>query len=567
MRPVTWPAMWRRLHPAALIVRVASNAKGTVSLLLSFIVIIRVSLMRHEWWLWLAAAAIVVYVAVGPVCAWMSTRYRLSATMLEYRSGVLFRKRRAIAYGSIHAINSASPWYLRPFGVIHLTVSPVGDGADIDLSAVPSALQSELERRRAEAAGAARSGTSTPQAAADAPSGVATDGVAITAADAPTGTATDPTAPRAGIVTSCPSPIPIFRASTRDILLFAVTDPRMVAAAFVVYGFVQNLQDVLPHGLTHAAERSIGDYAAHGVPSIVLLAMACVILLMLVSIAISLLHFHGFEVWRRGDDLIVERGLFTRRATTIPTGRVQTIVVSQSLPRRVFGLCSTRLGLSAAASGDDVASAAVVLPVIGARRVAATLRAMLPEWGIPDMFAATAPTHRTGRGLTRYYVMMPLAATAAATLLVGVGGPATRSWPWWVMAAPLAAGLWWTTCRWLQARAEGYAMLPDGPEPPAWDRPSRSPDTAVPDDPIAEVLAPLPHRILVTGATRWGLFAMMTRRARVQSVTRTTTPWRDARGVEGLRMRLFVMNGMSEIRFRFLRRADADALEAWFTGR
>lgn len=536
MRPVTWPVTWRRLHPAALIVRVASNAKGTVSLLLSFIVIVRISLMRHEWWLWLAAAAIVAYVAVGPVCAWMSTRYRLSATMLEYRSGVLFRKRRAIAYGSIHAVNSASPWYLRPFGVIRLTVSPVGDDADIDLIAVPSALQGELERRRGEAA----------------------------ATNASTNASTS--TPNADLI-PCPARTLVFRASTRDILLFAVTDPRMVAAAFVVYGFVDNLQDMLPRDLTRTAERSIGDYAARGVLPVVLLALACVVLLMLVSVAISLLHFHGFEVWRRGDDLIVERGLFTRRATTLPTARVQTIVVSQSLPRRMFGLCSARLGLSAAAGGDDVASAAVVLPIIGARRVAATLRAMLPEWDVPGMFAATAPTHRTGRGLARYYVTMPLAATAAATLLVGMSGPATHSWPWWVIAVPFAAGLWWTVCRWLQARAEGYAMLPDGPEPPAWDRPSRSPDTAVPDGPSAKAPAPLPHRILVTGATRWGLFAMMTRRARVQSVTRTTTPWRDARGVEGLRMRLFVMNGMSEIRFRFLRRADADALEAWFTGR
>ncbi|WP_165784843.1 PH domain-containing protein [Bifidobacterium parmae] len=524
----------------------ASNAKGTVSLLLSFIVIVRVSLMRHEWWLWLAAAAIVAYVAVAPLCAWLSTRYRLSATMLEYRSGVLFHRRRAIAYGSIHAVNSASPWCLRPFGVIRLTVSPVGDDADIDLSAVPAALQDELERRRADASGAARFGTSTPRTDADSPTGAsttgtATDGVATAATDTVTSTATVPTTPRAGIVTSCPTRAPVFRASTRDILLFAVTDPRIVAAAIVVFGFVQNAQDMLPHALTRTAERSIGDYASQGAVAIALLVLACVVLLMLVSVVISLLHFHGFEVRRRGDDLIVERGLFTRRATTIPTARVQTIVVSQSLPRRAFGLCSVRLGLSAATKDDDVASAAVVLPVIGARRVAVTLRVMLPEWDVPDMFAATAPTRRTGLGLARYYVTMPLAATAVATLLVGVGGPATGSWPWWVMIVPLAAGSWWTVCRWLQSRTEGYVILPDGDA--------------------------LPHRILVTGATRWGLFAMVTRRARVQSVTRMTTPWRDARGVEGLRMRLFVMNGMARIRFRFLQRADADALEAWFTGR
>lgn len=141
---------WRMTHPLALVGGIVNNAKGTISLVLSFIVIVRASLRHGDTWLWLLAAVILAYVLVGPVARWLSTRYRLTGTALEYRSGVLFRKHRTIAYGSIHAVNSARPWYLQPFGVIRLNVSPVGTNADIVLDAVPAALQSELEARRVD---------------------------------------------------------------------------------------------------------------------------------------------------------------------------------------------------------------------------------------------------------------------------------------------------------------------------------------------------------------------------------------------------------------------------------
>lgn len=49
----------------------------------------------------------------------------------------VLRKNRTISYGAIHAINSTSPLYLQPFGVVQLTVSAAGADTDIRLDAVP----------------------------------------------------------------------------------------------------------------------------------------------------------------------------------------------------------------------------------------------------------------------------------------------------------------------------------------------------------------------------------------------------------------------------------------------
>lgn len=60
----------------------------------------------------------------------------------------VLQKNRTISYGAIHAINSTSPLYLQPFGVVQLTVSAAGADTDIRLNAVPGTLQLELERCR-----------------------------------------------------------------------------------------------------------------------------------------------------------------------------------------------------------------------------------------------------------------------------------------------------------------------------------------------------------------------------------------------------------------------------------
>ncbi|TPF86906.1 hypothetical protein BW13_02845 [Bifidobacterium sp. UTCIF-37] len=549
---------WRMLHPLGLLVALVQSIRAIISTFISLLVVFRL-LMEGRFPSWVTWAIIVAGVGltiVEPIIRWASTRYRLGVDSLQFRSGLFFRKNRTIGYGSIHAISSSSPVYMQPFGIVQLTVSAAGaTDTDITLDAVPAALQLELERLRAQA----RTGEATT--AETTPTAVTQGSPSIAAAVPSASSLATPSPPQSSPVLSSDarpeSNAPVFRASVRDITLFAVTDLGFIAAAFVVFGFVQNLQDMLPRDWVRTAERSVGDYVARGVISIVMLVLVCVIVLMVVSVVTSLLRFYGFEVWRRGDDLVVVRGLFTRRTTTIPVSRIQSIVVRQSLLRRPFHLCSVGLGLSSSVSGESEESgisAARILPVIGTGRVYDVLTAMLPEWDPREPGDATEPIHRTGRGLLRYYVTTPIVVALVAAAAVGTGVMVTISGApsRWLFIVPLAIGAYWTVCRALKSRTEGYAILPDRPNAFC------SSDSSDPSE-------PLPHRILVTGAKGLTTFAMTTRRSRVQSITRSTTPWREPRGIEKAEMPLFVMNGISALRFTFLHRSDAETLDAWLT--
>lgn len=573
-------AAWHMLHPAALIVGLAETIKGVVGLFLGLLIIMR----EHLSPLVIVLIIIVVtLVALAqPAITWFTTRYRLGDDALSFKSGLFFRKNRTISYGSIHAISSAAPVYLQPFGVVRLIVSAAGAAdTDIRLDAVPAALQLELERLRAaarESSPAALSGASpaaSPAASTISPEAIADSGLAAarsTVASEPTPEITvhgNTAAPASSCaaVQAASAQSPVFRASVKDIVLYSVTDIGFIAAAFVVYGFVQNVQDVLPRRLMYDAMDSFSAVLASGVTAILLLILACVILLMLVSIVTSLLRFYGFEVWRRGDDLVVVRGLFTRHTTTIPVSRIQTVAVRQSLLRRPFHLCSVGLGLSSSVNSTNVESgisAARILPVISTRRVYDVLQAMLPEWDVPQLPSearsihnpGSAPLRYTGRDLLRYYLTMPIAATVGATALVWLGseagpfvglklgdipGPGPElGWPWWLVIVPAAAGLYWIATRWLKSRAEGYAILPG---------------------------TPMNHRIMVTGSIRSTTYLMVTRRMRVQSITRSTALWRESRGIERVRMSLFVMNGINTLQFMFMHRPDADVLAGWLENR
>ncbi|TPF93507.1 PH domain-containing protein [Bifidobacterium sp. UTBIF-78] len=788
---------WRMLHPTALVVGLTESIKGVVGLFLGLLIIMREHLSPLV--IMLIIVVVTLVALAQPAIDWFTTRYRLGPDSLSFKSGLFFRKNRTISYGSIHAINSASPVYLQPFGVVRLTVSAAGAAdTDIRLDAVPTALQLELERLRAASGGKAgdtipaettgvastgnlgvaftgitgtisiRNPGASPTEATGATSaettgvastgnlGVVSTGITGTISignpsasptqttnvasiedpssasagnagtisignpsatlspvssvspaapvspaqttsnqpaagrttlhptapdrtspdqappsrtafnqvgpnqelpsrETPPGTSSRPTTSPAISRRPASAQAPVFRASVKDIVLYSITDIGFIAAAFVVFGFVQNVQDILPRRLMHDAVDSFGALLARGLTAIVLLILACVILLMTVSIVRSLLQFYGFEVWRRGDDLVVVRGLFTRHTTAIPVSRIQTVTIRQSLLRRPFHLCSVGLGLSssvASSSEESGISAARILPVIGTSRVYDVLHAMLPEWDVRrlgetrgesgsdaaandespsatatpgepqcavavregavaahgESHSAAAHDHpcdelrgtvaersesrntadglphaaspgmphvmalrRTGRRLLRYYLTMPLAITLAATALAGLGseagplaglgldtvpGPVPDfGWPWWVSVLLFVGGLWWTVTRWLKSHAEGYAVLPDGDG-----------CYGIETSAVANARPTMSHRIAVTGAVGMTTYLMVTRRARVQSITRSTTLWREPHGIERVQMSLFVMNGLDTLRFMFLHRSDAATLERWLKG-
>ncbi|MBT1165742.1 PH domain-containing protein [Bifidobacterium simiarum] len=546
-----------RVHPLSLIIDITERARSMVGTMVSLLVLVAWMHPSRQV-VWTVIALAVAGMAVWQIALWACRRYRLGDDEITLVTGVFNTIRTTIPYDHIHTVNVSQPFFFKPFGLVSVTIDAGGTsgGSAIVLTAVPAGLGDKLERLRLQTMDAA-AGRPTPTA----------DGIGPTDHGETRLPDTDHNDGRL-----------VFRASVRDTILFALTDLGFLAALAVIYGFAQNLRDLLPAGMVYRAEYAVYRFAAGSVITAIMVAAAILASMLVVSVVKSLLLFHRFEVWRRGDDLIIVRGLITRRSITIPVRRVQAITIRQSVLRRALHLSSVQVGLATPGTdsdGDDDDTRGSILPVIEDGRLYATLHDMLPEWDLRgsgrhgDLRGEShgpqpVRVKRTARGLGRYLLVMPPVWTAAVTAVMTVGvlmiaryyapSPDTPLdevrfpdghpvfepyfhvlWLLWLLTVPLLAGGYVFAKRWLKLRAEGYALLDDG-------------------------------RIVVTGARRLSFVTMITRRSRIQCVQRRIYPWRVRAGVESLDMPLFVMNGYSWLRFTVIRSPEAQRLHDWAMG-
>ncbi|MCH4159742.1 MAG: PH domain-containing protein [Bifidobacterium sp.] len=509
---------WRLLHPLALVVDAIDGIKSSVSLIIAVAVIL-FRFNPPRWTIWAVGTAIVLCACViAPLLSYLNTKYRLTGESVEYHSGIVVRKHNIIAYSHIHAISSDEPFYYKPFSVVKLNIASAGiTSADMLLKAVPSKVQYELEHLRNASHSSRLDSAATHEelSAETLPAGgnASTEGVQQPEQAQVQGTR-------------------LYRASTSDILLYALTDLRFLAAIVALFGLFDRVRDVVSEQLFDEAASTVSSFLRGGVLVVILLVLFLVVSIMLVSVANSMLQFYGFEVWRREDDLVIIRGLMTRRRVTVPVDRIQSVDIQQSVIRRMLHLNSVTLALSASHGEDDDgdSTSISVLPVIRQRELIDTLARVLPQWDIPNPHV-----QRTARHLTRYLLFVPWVTTTLAVLSVVLFAVIKHEeiLLWWALL-PLLLGALWSLLRWLRGRYEGFQLLDD-------------------------------HRIVVSGARGFALFWVVTRRSRIQSVQRQTSWMRQRRGIERMTMPLFVYSGESELRFSVIRQNQAKQLQEWAT--
>ncbi|MFR4548847.1 MAG: hypothetical protein ACLT4Y_11395 [Bifidobacterium breve] len=360
----------------------------------------------------------------------------------------------------------------------------------------------------------------------------------------------------------------MFRASATDIVLAAITDLGFLAAAFVVARLHFPAGGRCPNGgwrtrtsqstgsspgawLDRHDGRAVPDRAADRQRR----RRCCV--------------STGSEVYGGAATTVVVRTA-DRRVTTVPVSRIQTIVIRQSVLRR-SSACARLAWIEPSTSGEDNGESlavANILPVIGTPHVVGVLRAMLPEWD------CTSPTFTDRPGLARYYLACPWPSAPwplAARRRVRAVAEDVRDRHIVLVAGGSAHCVRVLVDEPLVRVAHRGFALPDGDRPEGTTRETGSIDDAGADAGrrafrhamrTAGHASPWPHRIAATGVRGVSCFTVFTRRSHVQSFRRSTTAWRAPLGIERVVMPLFVMNGLSELRFRLFGE-DADRLACW----
>jgi putative membrane protein len=329
---------WRRLHPAAVAVWIASSFTG---LLLPLLVVLVIGGRSGPEGFTLLFAAVVV---VANVVRWWRFEYRVDGRTLRVRGGLLQRWERTLPPARIQSVDVVEKLTHRVFGVVELRIEVVGgQTTEAQLVALPPEGARELRE--------------------------------LLIADRTDDRRLDAVAP-------------LIRMRPTDLLLAGLTGGR-VAVAAAIAGWVFQ---VLPEGtIVSALDRLVGTTRSQ-LATVVAIAAALVLVSLVISLVTTVAVHWDHTVVREGDRLTITRGLLQTRRSVIPMPRIQAIRLEENLLRRALGLASVRvLTAGYGRGGEGELQTSMLIPVARRATSASIVESVLGADGLTEVGLAAAP--------------------------------------------------------------------------------------------------------------------------------------------------------------------------------
>lgn len=275
-------------------------------------------------------AVLIVLIGGGAWLSWHRTRYRVTASALEFEQGVVFRHQRRAPLDRLQAVDLTEPLLARMAGLAKVTLEVAGgSNSSVDIAYLT---RSDCLRLRDHLLTVA--------------SGVASDRPAgPELGQAPEGAAVE---------------VPLGRLLGSALLSVALPALGLVLAAFVLFVVTDEIGSLLP--------------------------LVLVVLVIGGGAWTSFARLFEFRVASAADGVRIRRGLFEQRTQTVPPGRVQAVRVSQPFLWRLTGWWRVDVNIAGygIGAGDRSAMDTVLLPVGSSSEARAVLSFVVGGVDIDD---------------------------------------------------------------------------------------------------------------------------------------------------------------------------------------
>ena len=357
---------WQHLHPLSPLLRGGIASVAVLAYILSQQLDTLFGADRedptggHLGWAAVAVLVVLVLIVLGAWVSWRFSRYRLGSTLIELRTGVLFRQHRQVRFDRIQAVDVGRPLLARLVGLSEVVVQSAGGrDANLKLAFLGDPTARAVRERLVELARHGDEVTTT--ATVDVGEGHPTSGDRAGDSAAPVTAATR--------VLTVPN--------TRIVQSILYTGP---ALTFLL---------AVPALLTSLALGAGGMVAWLGPMTLGVGG----------SLLKRLTREANFELHHQGDRLRIRHGLTDLRTTTVPLHRVQAVELRQPLPWRLLGWWRIRVNVAGVGGSRDEDTETVVLPVGTREEALGVLELLRP--GIPDDLVVGA---MEGHGATEGFV-------------------------------------------------------------------------------------------------------------------------------------------------------------------
>ena len=333
---------------------------------------------------------------------WWSYRhlyYELGDEEFSLYSGIFNKKRVHVPYQRIQSVDQRATLPQRVFGVCTVSIDTAGGASNkaVQIPYVQKTRAEELRRElfaRKQYAVAAQAGAPVPGGPVAAPfPGAAEAGNVL---DAPAEIWDDVRGVFGGAAVDTGRVTYEYGLSNKELVLTGLSNNTafLVVVIGLVGAFAQLVDEILPlfMGSSDQVMNALmstgvglfgGNVVAVGVATFVLVS----IVLWILSAAGACIAFGGFRARRRDSRIEVERGLLQHQFQGVDIDRVQSVVVRQSLIRRLLGYCEVSLGrIDAASEGQEGQQQGpghqgiVVYPFVKLERVPEILAGLVPEF-------------------------------------------------------------------------------------------------------------------------------------------------------------------------------------------
>jgi len=369
----------RRLHPLSFLFTLLGQLRQFA---LPLLVVLFTGRRNALDWSDIAGLVGVGVLAFVSIAQYFTYRYRLEADGVVIRSGVFQRSLRHIPFGRIQNVSLHQNLLHRLFGVAEVRLESAGAAKPEGQMRVlrladAQALEQQIRRRVRGVAADARvsarvTGADGALAGGDAVSG---DGMLVASA------------PRAHEDTV------LLRLSTGELVRHGLISNRgmlVVGAGFAALAQsggnnMGKVMEAIGQWLTGQASALHLSVLVATIAGTVLLA-AALVLLRLLSVVLSLLQFHGFELSESDGRLSVVRGLTTRVRASLPRHRIQAWLVSEGVLHRLFKRRGLRVDTAVVEAANEKRSLRDLVPIATPARMDELIDHLLPvrAWPIAE---------------------------------------------------------------------------------------------------------------------------------------------------------------------------------------
>ena len=359
-------AAQRRLHPLSWLFILLRQLRAFALPLV--VVLISGTRNPDDDWQFLVGAIGAAVLVVGALWDYVVYRYGFLDHALVIRSGVLQRKLRLIPFERIQNVTLHQTLLHRLARVAEVRLESAGGMGkpEAEMRVLRLADAQALERRmradRAERAQAVvEADGATPAAVDERDEADTTDAVWLRLSTAEL--------VRYGLI------------SNRGMLLVLAgvgvlsqgADSAFDAIHDVVY---ERIEAVALDGAQLAEQLHLG--VVYMVVAGALLLAALVVALRVLSVAMAILHYHGFRLQAGARELRVERGLLSRLRMQLPRHRIQAYALEESLLHRWFGRQNLRVDRATLEAANDQKSMRELVPIATPETMARILGELLP---------------------------------------------------------------------------------------------------------------------------------------------------------------------------------------------